>query len=177
MQTTERPTGPPRNQSPARGVVLVAVAVVLGFFVLRAMNNTAADTGAVTAGTGTSAATSAPAGGKAKAPGTTAAPAVRPPGQVTVIVANASGVSGAAAKQTNTLKQAGYKTGPPGNGPKGLDLTETQVLAVPGYQAEAKKLATDLGKPNAVKPLSNPPPVPLNGANILILLGSDLAQG
>lgn len=176
MQTTERPTGPSRNQSPARGVVLVAVAVVLGFFVLRAMHNTSAPVSTAT-GSGTTTVTTAPAAGGGKATGTTAAKTARPPSQVTVVVANASGVKGAAAKQTNTLKAAGYKTGTPGNGPKGLSLTQTQVLAAPGYEAEARNLATLLGKPNAMKPLGNPPPVPLNGANILILLGADLAQG
>jgi LytR cell envelope-related transcriptional attenuator len=177
MQTTERPTGPSRNQSPARGVVLVAVAVVLGFFVLRAMHNTSAPLPNAATGAGTTTATTAAPGGAGKATGTTAAKTARPPGQVTVVVANASGVKGAAAKQTNSLKAAGYKTGAAGNGPKGLSLTQTQVLAAPGYEAEAHNLAFLLGKPNAVKPIGNPPPVPLNGANILILLGADLAQG
>jgi len=176
MQTTERPTGPSRNQSPARGVVLVAVAVVLGFFVLRAMNNTSAPVSTAT-GSATTVTTAAAGGGAGKTTGTTAAKALRPPSQVTVVVANASGVKGAAAKQTNTLKAAGYKTGTAVNGPQGLNLTQTQVLYAPGYQAEALKLASGLGKPSALKPLGNPPPVPLNGANILILLGADLAQG
>ena len=40
MQTTERPpTGPVRGSSPMRGVILVAVAAVLGFFVLRAIDD------------------------------------------------------------------------------------------------------------------------------------------
>lgn len=177
MQTTERPpTGPSRGQSPVRGVVLVCVAVVIGFFVLRAMDNTSADVATVdstAATTGTTAAT----GGAGKTGTTAAKPAARPPAQVTVLVANASGVKGAAAKQTDKLKAAGYKTGAPGNAPQGLDLVTTQVMATPGYEADAAKLATDLGKPNAVKPMSNPPPVNLAGANILVLLGTDLAQG
>jgi hypothetical protein len=176
MQTTERPpTGPSRNQSPARGVVLVVVAVVIGFFVLRAMDNTSADVGVVTAEPGTTATTAAGAAG-GKASNTTAAkPAARAPAQVTVLVANASGVKGAAAKQTDKFKVAGYKTGAAANAPQGLDLAETQIMAVAGYQADAAKLAKDLGKPGAVKPMANPPPVPLAGANILVLLGSDLA--
>jgi hypothetical protein len=31
--------------------------------------------------------------------------------------------------------------------------------------------------PEAVKPMTDPPPVDLAGANILVLLGSDLAEG
>ena len=94
MQTTERPpTGPTRGgQSPVRGVVLVCVAVVIGFFVLRAMDNTSADV----ATTGPkSATTTTAAGGAAGTTGTTAAKAqAHPPAQVTVLVANASGVGG-----------------------------------------------------------------------------------
>ena len=177
MQTTERPpTGPTRGgQSPVRGVVLVCVAVVIGFFVLRAMDNTSADV----ATTGSkSATTTTAAGGAAGTTGTTAAKAqARPPAQVTVLVANASGVGGAAAKQTEKLKAVGYKTGNPGNAPPGLDLAVTQVMAMPGFEADATKIATGLGKPNAVKPMASPPPVNMAGANVLVLLGTDLAQG
>ncbi|HKE72288.1 MAG TPA: LytR C-terminal domain-containing protein [Acidimicrobiales bacterium] len=178
MQTTERPpTGPTRGgQSPVRGVVLVCVAVVIGFFVLRAMDNTSADVVAVDSKATTT--TTTAAGGAAGKTGTTAAkPQARPPAQVTVLVANASGVGRAAAKQTDKLKAAGYKTGAPGNAPQGLNLAETQVMAMPGFEADAKKLATDLGKPNAVKPMATPPPVNMAGANVLVLLGTDLAQG
>ena len=176
MQTTERPPSPPaRGQSPVRGVVLVCVAVVIGFFVLRAMDNTAADVATVDSTAATTATTAKAGAGKT---GTTAAkPQARPPAQVSVLVANASGVGGAAAKQTDKLKVAGYKTVAPANAPQGLDLAETQVMAAPGYEADAAKLATDLGKPNAVKPLATPPPVSMAGANILVLLGTDLAQG
>jgi hypothetical protein len=156
-------------------VVLVAVAVVLGFFVLRAMNNTSADVGVVT-NSDTTATTAAP-GDKATTKTTAAKPAARPPAQVTVVVANASGVSGAAAKQTDKLKAAGYKTGTAANAPEGMNLVESQVMAVPGYEADAAKMAKDLGKPNAVKPLPNPPPINMGGANILVLLGTDLARG
>ncbi|HEY2999937.1 MAG TPA: LytR C-terminal domain-containing protein [Acidimicrobiales bacterium] len=175
MQTTERPpTVPSPRQSPVRGVVLVAVAVVLGFFILRALDNTGADVGSVDAGqSGSSAAptTGAPAGSD------TTAPAARPPGEVIVLVANASGVQGAAAKQTEALVAAGYQTAPAGNAPPGLDLDATQIMATPGFEADAAKLATDLGKPDAVQPLTDPPPVDLGGANILVILGRDLAQG
>ena len=50
-------------------------------------------------------------------------------------------------------------------------------MATPGFEADAAKLATDLGKPDAVQPLTDPPPVDLGGANILVILGRDLAQG
>ena len=39
MQTTERPPTGPTRPSPVRGVVLVAVAAVLGFFLLRAIDD------------------------------------------------------------------------------------------------------------------------------------------
>src|SRR4029453_10109233 len=88
MQTTERPQTGPSRPSPVRGVVLVAVAAVLGFFLLRAIDDSGSGI-AVETGNPSGAETSdttAPA-----ASDTTAVP-VRPQAEVTVIVANASGV-------------------------------------------------------------------------------------
>jgi LytR cell envelope-related transcriptional attenuator len=173
MQTTERPpTGSPRGTSPARGVVLVAVAVVLGFFVLRAID----DTG----GSAPDIESEAPAGeGEAappETPDTTAPPTTRPPAEVTVLVANASGVTGAAAEQTDIIAGAGYATVEPTDAPQQSDTT--QVLAAEGFEADAAALATAIGAtPEAVQPMPEPPPLELGGAQVLILLGTDRAAG
>jgi hypothetical protein len=176
MQTTERPpTGrpPAHRPSPVRGVVLVCVAVVLGFFVLRALDNTDVDLSADLP----SSDTPETSGDTAAPPESEAAPAPRPPSEVVVIVANASGVQGAAALQTEKLQQGGYQTAPAGNAPEGMELEATQVMPTPGFEAEAAALAAGLGKPDAVVALPDPPPVDLAGANILVLLGTDLAAG
>ena len=176
MQTTDRPpTGPARGASPVRGVVLVAVAVVLGFFLLRAIDDTGAgpsvedvettDGGEAASGDGT-----APPASDA----TTVPP--RPPGEVVVLVANGSGVSGAAAAQTEAIQGGGYQVLEPGNFEAGVDAT--QVLPIAGYEAEAAVLAAEIGAPEgAVQPMPEPPPVELAGAHVLVILGPDLASG
>lgn len=176
MQTTERPpTGPARGTSPVRGVVLVAVAVVLGFFILRAIDDTGGAPSVPDDGT------AAPAGEEAAeegAPESTepAAPQARPVGEVTVLVANASGVSGAAAQQTELIAGAGYVTLEGTNAPELLEAT--QVLAVAGYEADAAALATAINAPpESVAPMPDPPPLETGGAHVLVMLGPDLAGG
>jgi hypothetical protein len=175
MQTTERPpTGPGRGTNPARGVVLVAVAVVLGFFVLRAIDDTGAGPDIEVESSGDESATSAsppPAGSD------TTAPAPRPPGEVVVVVANASGVQGAAGAQSEMIAAGGYQVLPAGNAEQ-QDLQTTQVHYVAGYEAEAAKLATEIDAgEGAVQPMPEPPPIELAGAQVLVLLGTDLAGG
>jgi LytR cell envelope-related transcriptional attenuator len=175
MQTTERPpTGSPRGTSPARGVILVAVAVVLGFFVLRAIDDTGGDPPTVEAEKPAGEAGGEGSGATPETPDTTAPPATHAPGEVTVLVANASGVTGAAAAQTETVAGAGYATAEPTDSPQASETT--QVLAVAGFEADATALATAIGAaPEAVQAMPEPPPVELGGAQVLILLGTDLA--
>jgi hypothetical protein len=177
MQTTERPhTGVPARPSPVRGVVLVAVAAVLGFFLLRAVDDSGSGIDVATPDTetnDTTAASESTAGSD-----TTAAPEPRPPGEVTIIVANASGVQGAATQMTERLSGAGYLYAPAGNAPEGTELATTEILPAAGFEPEAARLAGEMGlPPEAVKPMTDPPPVDLAGANILVLLGTDLADG
>lgn len=178
MQTTERPPAghSRRGASPVRGVVLVAVAVIIGFFVLRAIDDTGTGPSVPDAETADSGG-EAPAGTEAPAEGAdTTAPAPRDPAEVVVMVANASGVSGAAAAQTESIQGGGYQVVEPGNAPEQLEAT--QVLAVAGYEAEAAALATAIGTtPEAVAAMPDPPPVELAGAHLLVLLGTDLASG
>lgn len=175
MQTTERPpTGPARGTSPVRGVVLVAVAVVLGFFILRAID----DTGGGPAVSEETAATTGEEATEGEAPDATepAAPEPRPPGEVVVLVANASGVSGAAGEQATSIQGGGYQILEATNAPETLEAT--QVLPVAGFEAEAAALAAQIGAPpEAVKPMPEEPPVALANANVLVLLGTDLAGG
>jgi LytR cell envelope-related transcriptional attenuator len=174
MQTTERPpTGPPRGTSPVRGVVLVAVAVVLGFFILRAIDDSGAGTSIDTESAGDSEVT----GGSTPPPASeTTLPPPRPPAEVVVLVANASGVQGAAAAQTEAIQAGGYQVLPAGNA--SAEVETTQVLVVAGFEAEGAVLAADIAAgEGAVQPMPDPPPVDPAGANIVVLLGPDLASG
>jgi LytR cell envelope-related transcriptional attenuator len=177
MQTTERPhAGSPARPSPVRGVVLVAVAAVLGFFLLRAIDDSGSGLEVADV---PDAATDTTAGEAAGGSDSTAPAEPRPPGQVTIIVANASGVQGAATAMTERLAAAGYLYAPAGNAPEGTELATTEILPTAGFEPEAARLAGEMGlPPEAVKPMTDPPPVPdLAGANILVLLGTDLAEG
>jgi hypothetical protein len=199
---TERP---PARSSPARGVALIATAVILGLFVLRngfedssaedaaSVTTEAPDDAAADAGEGDDAANAggeqAPqqgdqadageqgdgdgggeqGGGEQQQP-----PSPRPPQEVTVLVANASGVTGAAGSLTDNLAGAGYQTVEATNAPETSETT--QVLFAEGFDREAAAVAEQIRAPaDGVAPLPGPPPVELQGARVLVLLGLDLA--
>jgi hypothetical protein len=173
MQTTERPpAGPTRGSSPMRGVVLVAVAAVLGFFILRAIEDTGGGPSPEeieAAGDTTQSSEEA-----ADTTDTTAAPAARPTAEVVVLVANASGVQGAAAAQAEAIASGGYQVLPAANAPS--EVEATQVMAMPGYEADAAALAAAIGAPpDSVVEMPDPPPLDLTGAHVLVMLGPDLA--
>lgn len=181
MQTERPPTqGPSTRSNPARGIVLLAAAVVLGLFLLRALEDSAPSDDiatsptATTAGGETSDSTTAEDGGDTT---TTAAP-LRQPAEIAVRVANVSGVDGAATARTEQLAGAGYQTIEPTNGPEGQQLDATQVLFVDGFEGEARALAEALGAPaDGVAAMPAQPPVDPGGAQLVVLLGTDIAGG
>jgi hypothetical protein len=181
MQTERPPTqGPSTRSNPARGIVLLAAAVVLGLFLLRALEDSAPSDDvatsptATTAGGETSDSTTADDGGDTT---TTAAP-LRQPAEIMVRVANVSGVDGAATARTEQLAGAGYQTIEPTNGPEGQQLNATQVLFVDGFEGEARALAEALGAPaDGVAAIPAQPPVDPGGAQLVVLLGTDIAGG
>lgn len=168
----------PRRTSPARGVALIATAVIIGLFVLRNGFETkdAGDVAPVVVDETT--ATTAPGTpGTDATTGTTAAPAPRPPAEVTVLVANTTGVGGAAGGLSENLTGQGYVTAAPTDAQPALQTT--QVLFVEGFEAEAQAVAAAVGAPaETVAAMPNPAPVPdLAGAQVLVMLGSDLVPG
>jgi LytR cell envelope-related transcriptional attenuator len=181
MQTERPPTEEPSTRSnPARGIVLLAAAVVLGLFLLRALDDSSTSDD-IAATTGTTAAngegtdtTAAEDGGDTT---TTAAP-LRQPAEIVVRVANVSGVSGAAGAKTEQLAAAGYQTVEATNGLEGQQLDATQVLFVDGFEGEAGALAEALGAPaDGVAAMPAQPPADPGGAQLVVMLGTDLAGG
>jgi hypothetical protein len=160
-----------------RGLALIVVAVVIGVLLLRATDGSepfqhaggTEDDGG-TGGTGTT----TPEGG-GQTTGTTAPPAAQPrdPSQVTVLVANGSGVRGAAQRVSDSLKAANYVTATPINAPGTVD--KSTVYFVAGYEAEARALAQRLQPTPAVAAMPNPAPVDLAGAHVLLVLAADVA--
>jgi LytR cell envelope-related transcriptional attenuator len=171
---------PERSQAranPARGLALIATAVIVGLFLLRNWDGSSAggtelataDAGADTAaGNGDGAASGDPAEPTA----TTVAP--RPPADVTVRVLNATDVVGAAGGMTDQLVETGYKTVEPDDAGQSLDVTK--ILFAGGYEREAAELARAIGSaPDSLEALAEPPQVDPAGAQLVVLLGADRA--
>lgn len=167
----------------ARGIALIVVAVVLGVVLLKATDSPEPFREEATAG---ERATNGDDGGAAIDDGggeagddstTTTVPPARNPAEVTVLVANGSGVAGAAGRVAETLKGANYAM---------KDSTNTTspaessfVYFTPGYEADAAAVAARLA-PAAPAVQAMPDPVPvrdLAGANILVVVAADLAAG
>jgi len=157
------------------GLVLICVAVLLGLFLLaRGFGD---DGSPVASGDGTAVTTATTV--DLNAPPTVdldAAPttiAVRPPSEVKVIVANASGVPGAAGALQVTLTADGYAVIDTANA---ATVSSTQVLYVGAYEPEALALAEALGlDSDAVSELPDPAPVEgASEANLVVLIGPDL---
>lgn len=169
-------TATPAQGSAVKGVILVVVAVFIGFALLQDQDSSTAQ---VSVG-----AEDDPAAGEDEGDGdgeeidettssTTAAP--RPPADVKVLVANGSETSGAAGTQSDALEALGYVTGNPTNA-NGL-VQQTVVYFEPGYQAEAEVLAEALGlETSAAKPIPTPAPVTdMQLSNVLVVVGPDIA--
>jgi len=107
---------------------------------------------------------------------TTAAPA-HTPAQVTVLVANGTSTTGAATKLTKSIGRGGYKTLTAVDA-NNRSTTTTAVYYAAGYQRDADTLAAVIGAPaSAVQAMPLPLPVTsLQSANVLVVLGSDLAH-
>jgi hypothetical protein len=171
-----RPSEP--TPSVARGAALVVVAVLVGLFLLRNGIDTSAvvtaDRPAPSNGTTTGGATDE--GDDVDEPDetTTTEPVARPPDQVSAIVLNGSGVAGAAGVYTTALSDRGYQTAEAGNANARVESTE--VYFAPGYDQEAMVLARSIGSTATPQPLGSPPPGEVGEANVVVVLGPDLAS-
>lgn len=167
------PVGPGGSE-PARdnlvGAVLILIAVVIGVVLL--VRGYGEEGSLVSTGDDSEqAATTTTVDPNATT--TTAPPAVRPPAEVTVMVANGAGVSGAAGNLQAQLQGDGYTQVETTNA---SPVTTTLVYYVEGAQAEAEALAAALGTdPAAVRVMPAEPPADPAGAELLVVLGPDLA--
>jgi hypothetical protein len=176
---------PDRNQTranPARGLALIATAVIIGLFLLRNWDGPASGSeipSEATQGDKSTGSTGADDGGKAETPGkttgTTAAAAARPPSEITVRVLNGTDVGGAAKRMSDILADDNYKTVKPDDA--GTKSDATQILFAAGYEKEAQELAQAIASPpNGIVALADPPQFPTEGAQLVVVLGKDLAK-
>jgi hypothetical protein len=155
-----------------RGVFVVLLAGGIGLLVLK---NGFADSGGSTSPS--SPTTTAATGTTTTAAGATTQPTTVPANApYTVLVANGSGIQGAAARVTNFLKTKQIQTLPPVDASQ-KNFAETVVYYTPGYQAQAQAVAQQLGGVQ-VAAMPNPPPVAsLGGANVLVVVGKKPIPG
>jgi hypothetical protein len=152
--------------SAARGAALVGLAVLIGIVLLQVVDD--GTTGPIGDGGGTAPATTTTTAAPGTTTSTKAAGEVRPPQQVTVLVLNGSGRSGAASAQTNALKAKGYQTLTPADAPR---REGTVVYFRPGFEREAAALATAVGGTPEVAPMPDTPPPGSEGADCVVILG------
>ena len=153
-------------------VIVAAIAVLLGFLILRDVNRDRDD---VSAPTTTEAAIVDPTGESSVAPAETT---TLPRSGFKVLVANASGVTGSAGQMSTALQSEQFIVSQPIN----ADVTYgkqsvTVVFYVPGYEAGATAVAEILGGIQ-IQPVATPAPVEggsLGEAQVLVMLGTDLA--
>lgn len=171
-------------------IIIAVVAVVVGFLVLRNINDSDSDTTSAESGTpntditgnsgdivGTE--TTAPVPVETGPP--TTAPFDTDPNQI-VIVANASGIGGAAGQYTKALQGANFTTG------KATDATTPKlelsvVYFLPGGESVAASVARAMGAPDSgvlTAAIPDPPPITGGtmpaGATVLVMLGTDRAN-
>ncbi len=98
-----------------------------------------------------------------------------PPSRVPVLVANASGVTGAAAAVSNQLQPGGWSLLPPVNAT--ARVTTSHVYYVAGFNAQADAVAGQLHLAlTTVSPSTTADPITTIGtAEVLVVVGPDLA--
>jgi hypothetical protein len=164
-----------------RGIVLLVLAVAIGAVLLNRATSGPSTLNTVSAGPTT---TAKPKPKKGHTTTTTLPPAtttttsaLRAPQTIKVLVANATTVKGQAGRYTNVVHTLGY------NALAAVDATirglpHSVLYYGPGLNGEAALLGSKLGIPaSSVLPLpATPPVVNLGGANLLVVVGLDLAN-
>jgi hypothetical protein len=157
----------------ARGVAVVIVAVIAGFFLYQA---TISDTSSSVASTVVPE-TTVPAVDP-NAPVATTAPVTpeRTPGEIKVVAVNAAGVQGVAGRATDQIISFGYNALSPAT--SGTKFESSRIYYQPGFDREALSLATLLGlPPEQVEAMPATPPIELaelQDAGLLVMVAPDL---
>lgn len=158
-----------------RGVILLAVAVVIGIVLLNATDGAPPGSRVVAASAKRDTKHAATPSTTTTVPPPTTVPApAHAPNTVKVIIANATGATGAGKKAADVLRPQAYNLLAPVNAP---NTPASSVFFTPGYDKDAGAIATALGLGLAtVKPLATPPPIAdTKGANVIVVLGADQA--
>ncbi|MET1048459.1 MAG: LytR C-terminal domain-containing protein [Acidimicrobiales bacterium] len=167
------------NEGAGRGLILVAVAVAIGIVLLAAgLDDSASVT--VRASDDTSDSNTAADDDDESTVETVPNAEDVNPADVPVVVANGSGLEGAAGAVTEQLAGLGYDPGSAVDvsADAGETLLDTvyYITAPTSFEAQALKVAADLGLgPDAVMAMPVPPPAEIGLAGVLVVLGSQPA--
>ena len=173
-----RPAAPSvASGSPMLGVVLVAVAALIGVMLLakgggaeKVVAQTTSDGGAANnAGNG--------GGGQSPAPTDPVTVVTTPAAQLKIIVANGSNIKGVAKKAKDQLAAAGFSLSTAVDA--SASVPNSIVYYVAGADADARAVAQAIGlSPDLVALMPTSPPIKqqLGDAKILVVLSSDSPQ-
>lgn len=176
----------------ARGLAVLAVAVVVGLLLLLTTGGDGGTTEVATGGGDGGATTTIDISGIDSEPDgevTTTTPdqtttssstpgdGLRDPGEVKVLVLNGGGIGGVARSTSETIGEKGYVMQPPTNSANSPSQATTVVYYADGYQAEAEAVAAVIGKaPSVVEAMPSTSPGPgADSANVVVVLGKDVA--
>lgn len=172
-----RPAAPPVSTgSPMLGVVLVAVAALIGVMLLakgggaeKIVTQSSSDGGAL--------ATPGGDAGQSPTPTEPVTVVTTPAAQLKIIVANGSNVKGVAKKAKDQLAAAGYSLSTAVDA--SASVPNSIVYYVAGADADARAVAQAIGlSPDLVALMPTSPPIKqqLGDAKILVVLSSDSPQ-
>jgi hypothetical protein len=128
------------GSSAAKGALLIAVAIVIGIFLLQQVDSDA-DTRSTPPGSTKPKTTTTVAAGPSSSTTTVPALPAKEPDQLAVIVLNGGAPSGTADDLRTQLLQAGYTNQPDANNWEGHTQTGKSVLCKPGREREAVALS------------------------------------
>jgi LytR cell envelope-related transcriptional attenuator len=167
-------------------IVIAVIAVVVGFLILRNINNDSKDeAGSAANSTPSSESSDSTTTSSTEPPPSTTTPLVV--SGATVVVANASGVGGAAGQYTTALQSVGFTIGTATNAAGAEQRIDVSKVYYdpndPEAAAVAASVAQAMGAPDSgVLVATMPSPVPVEGeaaslgdATVLVMLGKDLA--
>lgn len=178
--------------SGALAMVLAAVALIAGFFILRSISD-GGEQSLDLPGTGSTSQDSGDGDGGDTDPNATTTTiassttsTTEPPLVVSgasVIVANANGLGGTAGSMSRTLEAVGFQMVDPTDASSTVGTLEATVIYyatdITGAQAVADSVNRVMGGDLQVSPLQGTPPTAdgsMNGAGVLVMLGTDKAN-
>jgi hypothetical protein len=165
--------------SAARGAALIGLAVIIGVVLLQVIDTgkgpsgsgggTVAGGGTTTTAAGTLSTSSTTAAGGSTTTAKATGP-IKQPGQLKVVVLNASGVNGAAGSLSKQLAAKGYQMGTPATA--ATKRVGTVAACTAGLDQEAGALAAAVGPAAKTEPFPTPAPAGATTANCVVVLGS-----